>query len=703
MHETPNDIEQIFQRAAELHRQGLAEDAETLYLDLLKLQPTHVSALTNLGVLQAARGETEKAVHSLTAAVGINPKYADAHYNLGNVYRRAGALEFAAECYRECLRLAPAHENASFNLGLTAKAAGDFPVAEAAFRAVLVTSPTDLPARQQLGEVLARQSKHAEAVAELGRAVADHPASARAYCNLGVLLLGMQRFKEAQPSLQTALKLQPEYPEAHNAYGLVLQSLGRFDDALYHFQQAVTAHPKFEEAWNNWAINLAEQGMIAEAVDCLNTAIERGAGSPALHDNRLVLLFSLPGTTPDILKHEHEAWAERFAPRIPAAPAIHPPPDAKRRLRVGYVSADFREHSVAGMVETLFRNHDRSGFEVFAYSNVGRPDDTTRRLQSSADHWRHIREMNEGQFAGCVRSDGIDVLVDLAGHLAGNRLLGFALRPAAVQLSLYGYPGTTGLKAIDARITDAVSDPPGATEEHWTERLIRLPDVGWVYSPPAEAPPVSPLPAAQAKSFTFGCLANSIKLGPECVAAWAELIRSAPGSKLVLLSGSSQMAKKVLLERFAKVGILRERIAFVERMPRGKYLETLGTFDLALDPFPFNGCTTTADALWMGVPVLTVAGRSSHSRQGAMAMYALGLAEFVADSPDALPALGKMWMGRRNELAQIRAGLRQRMKDSALCAGERYTRNLEDAFRSAWIARVDEIPGPRSDVPDDSQ
>ncbi len=686
-----NDIEQIFARAAECHRSGQLAEAETLYLDLLKLQPTHVSTLTNLGVLQAARGETEHAIHCLTAAVRINPAYADAHYNLGNVYRRSGALDFAAECYRECLRLEPIHENASFNLGLVAKAQGNFPIAEAAFRAVLVTSPGDLPARQQLAEVYSRQGKHGEAVTELQRAVAEHPENARAYCNLGLYLLNAKQPKEAQQALQSALKLGANYPEAHNGYGLVLQSLHRYDDALYHFQQAVTIQPNFEEAWNNWAINLAEQGMIAEAVDCLRTAIERGANTPAIHDNLLLLLHSLSGTTPEQIRDEHLAWAAKFAAETPPRPAPLEPHDPNRRLRIGYVSADFRQHSIAGLVESLFQHHDRERVEIFAYSNVADSDDATRRLQTLTDHWQPIREMNERTFAECVAADKIDVLIDLSGHFAGNRLLGFSLRPAAIQMGLYGYPSTTGMKAMDYRITDSISDPPGATEQLWSERLLRLPEVGWVYQPPKDAPPVSPLPASASKAFTFGCLANSTKFSDECVNTWANLIRHSPGSKLVLLSGSSQMAKKALMERFAKAGILRERIAFVERMPRAKYFETLGSFDLALDPFPFNGCTTTADALWMGVPVLTVAGSSFLSRQGAMAMFSLGLSDFVADSAEVLPALGKMWMGRRSELATLRAGLRERMISSPLCDGERFARNLEAAYRGAWVSRLGEM------------
>lgn len=683
-----NEIERFFESAVKLHREKNFPVAEQVYRELLQLIPTHVSALTNLGALYAEQGDTEKAIHCQTSAITINPEYPDAHYNLGNIYRRTGALAFAAECYRECLRLEPTHESASFNLGLTAKAQGEFGIAEAAFLAVLITSPGDLPARQQLAEVLSRQGKHDDAVAQLRKAVAEYPEDARAYCNLGLFLLNAQQPKEAQEALQKALKLKPNYAEAHNAYGLVLQKQFRYDDALYHFQQAVTANPNHSEAWCNWAINLAEQGMIADAVDCLRTAIERKADSPAIHDNLLLLLHSLPNITPEQIRDEHFAWAEKFAPRVPEAPLPHLPHDPNRRLRLGYVSADFRQHSIAGLAEVLFRHHDREKVEVFAYSNVAQPDETTRRLQTLADHWQPIRELNERQFATCVIADRIDVLVDLSGHLAGNRLLGLAERPAALQVSLYGYPSTTGLKAMDCRISDAVSDPPGATEALWSEELMRLSEVGWVYHPPTDAPEVGPLPAALSRAFTFGCLANSTKLGDECVGTWAKLIQQAPGSKLVLLTGSSQMATKYLRERFSKAGILRERITFVERMPRAKYFELLGTFDLALDPFPFNNCTTTADALWMGVPVLSVAGSSYASRQGAMQLYAVGLPEFVADSPDALPAIGKIWMGRRAKLAEIRAGLRERMANSALCDGERYARHLESAYRKAWARRL---------------
>ena len=286
--------------------------------------------------------------------------------------------------------------------------------------------------------------------------------------------------------------------------------------------------------------------------------------------------------------------------------------------------------------------------------------------------------------AETIQADEIDVLIDLSGHTAGNRLGVLARRPAPVQATLFGYPNTTGLGAVDYRITDPISDPPGLTEEFYVEGLLRLPETAWVYQPPEAAPPVTPSPAAGRKTFTFGCLNNPAKISDACFATWSKLIQTTPGTRLVILAGQSQAGAKRLLDRFAKAGILRDRIELVMRLPKQQYFEAYQLIDISLDPFPYNGGVTTVDSLWMGVPVLGIAGQSYLSRQGAMVMNAVGLPEFVAESSEDLIRKAKGWLNRRPELAAIRAGLRDRVRKAPIADGPRYVRNLEIAVRNAW-------------------
>jgi predicted O-linked N-acetylglucosamine transferase (SPINDLY family) len=357
-------------------------------------------------------------------------------------------------------------------------------------------------------------------------------------------------------------------------------------------------------------------------------------------------------------------------------------------MRVGYLSADFRTHTVASFIETRLRHHNRDQVEVYADAQVLRPDETTGRLQAMADHWQPVGGLTDSQAFDQIRGDNLDVLIDLGGHTAGNRLLVMAVRPAPVQATLFGYPNTTGLKSVDYRISDPISDPPGLTEALYPETLMRLPETAWVYAPPVDAPPVTPLPAESHHGVTFGCLNNAAKISEACLETWATILHSIPGSRLVLLAGQSHAGAKRLLDRFAESGILRERVELIFRVPKHEYFATYGRFDLSLDPFPYNGGVTTGDSLWMGVPVLTVAGASYVSRQGVMAMTTVGLPEFVAESPQDLVRLAQEWTSRRQELASVRAGLRDRLAKSPLADGPRYVRNLEVALRQAWRQRL---------------
>lgn len=686
------DLNAAFADAVARHQAGDLAAAEQQYRAILAEFPGHAPTLCNLGVVVARAGRYDEAARLYSLALAATPGYPDAHFNLGNLHRRAGQFGDAAANYRACLDANPSHASAAYNLGLTLSAVGDLAGAIDCYARVARLEPANPDAQARLGDALVRAGRLDDGIAAFRKAVELRPNDHRGLYNLGLGLSNAGKTTEAAEYIQKALKLSPGYAEAHNALGLNLEAQGRKDDALFHYQEAVRLKPDLSDGWSNLGTNLAEQGRTDEAIGCLRESLTLKPNVPPIHSNLLLLLNYPSNLAPDAVRDEHLAWASKFGTPVPDAPPVPPPHDPNRRLRVGYLSADFRGHTVAGFIGTLLKHHDRSKVEAFAYSNVQRPDETTDRLRKLADHWRPVGGLPDEHVYDQVRADRIDVLIDLSGHTAGNRMLVVAARPAPVQVTLFGYPNTTGLKAVDYRVSDAWADPPGVADHLYAEEVLRLPDVAWVYAPPEKAPDVGPLPGANRRTFTFGCLNNPAKISDACLATWAKILQSTPGTRLVVLAGQSQAGAKRLSDRLVKAGILRDRIEMVFRLPKEKYFEAYRQFDVALDPFPYNGGVTTCDALWMGVPVLAVAGTSYVSRQGGMLMHAVGLGEFVADSPESLAKLAKEWTTRRPELAEVRAGLRDRLRASPLCDAGRYVRNLEDALRAAWRKR---LPEPR--------
>ena len=682
------DVNEAFAAAVSRHQAGDGAAAEAMYRDLLTAFGSHAPTLCNLGVLLVQSGRVEEAVGLYNLALATSSDHPDAHFNLGNVYRRSNQLALAASHYQECLKANPRHASAAYNLGLVFSTVGDMPATVECFRTVVRLEPGNAEGHARLGDAHVRSGRLADGIASFRTASILQPDQPRHLYNLGLALANSGATAEASETITRALKLNPNYAEAHNAMGLNLEAQGRKDDALFHYQKAVQLKPDLADAWSNLGTNLSEQGRCDEAIDCLHESLVHKPNAPAIHSNLLLLLNYTSKIAPEEVAREHFAWAARFAPPVPDAPPIPLPHDRTRRLRVGYLSPDFRQHTVSSFIELLLTHHNRDRVEVFAYGSVLRPDDVTARLSRLADHYRPVGGLPDEQVFELIRADQIDVLIDLAGHTAGNRLQLLAARPAPVQCTLFGYPNTTGLAAVDYRITDPLSDPDDGTESLSAETLLRLPEVPWCYAPPKTDVPVTPLPCLAKKWFTFGCLNNPAKISEACLAAWTKLIISIPGTRLVVLGGQSNAGVKKLTDRFVQGGILRDRVEVISRVPKDKYFEAYHQFDATLDPFPYNGGVTTGDSLWMGVPVLTVAGNTYVSRQGLMANAAVGLPEFVADNADSLIELAKGWTKRRDELATIRAGLRERLLSSPLGDAPRYVRNLETALREVWANRL---------------
>lgn len=613
-----------------------------------------------------------------------------------------------------------ANAEAHLRRGIALRARGDQLAAIAAFRQAIGLNARLAEAHHQLGNALKSLGRHGEAMISLRTAALLAPASGAAWLNLGVACLELRRLEEAAACFGNAVRLEPSRPEAWNVFGHGLLTLGRCEEAKRALEKALQLRPGYPAAHDNLGRLLKAQGRSAEALAHHRKAL-LGDPRPQVHSNLLYSLHFPAGIPAEEIAAEHRRWAERHAvPLHPsaagsgagpvlgrpegtrqshpfgtrpsgsvprAASADGPRPGSDGRLRVGYVSPDLCRHAVAYFLEPVLAAHDRSGFEIVCYNDATAADEVTARLRSHASLWRDIAGQSDAQLAGRIRSDGIDILVDLAGHTARNRLLVFARRPAPVQVAWLGYPNTTGLEAIDYRLTDALSDPPGAGDALYTEKLVRLPGAFSCFGPQPESPPVAPPPALAAGCVTFGCFNHLAKLTPPAIDLWARLLRESPTSRLLLKSrGLIDPATAAAVRReFGRRGVEPGRIELNgEELSVAGHLALYGKVDIALDTFPYNGATTTCEALWMGVPVVTLAGATHVSRVGASMLTHLGHPEWVAGSPESYLATCVALASDLPRLSLIRQGLREQMRLSPLCDGPGFTRQLEMAFKEMW-------------------
>lgn len=597
----------------------------------------------------------------------------------------SGRLADAKQQYLEACRSDDRDVEAWVMLGITEGMLGNLPEAEKCLRNAVRISP-DLPeAHFNLGNALKLQGKLEEAIDTYRRAARLRP-DVGTFINLGNTLKQCDRPDEAIECLQQAVSLQPDNADAHYNLGSALRAEGKLDGAVEAYQRAIRLRPDFAEAYNNLGVVLLDQQKFDDAIGCYREALRIKPDHAVAHSN---LLHSLnyQSIEPSAVFHEHQQWDVQHARRQPRYSHYSNVPDPERRLRIGYVSPDLRRHSVAFFIEPLLAQHDRATVEVACYSDVARPDDTTRRLKDAADIWRDIHGLSNERVAEQIRADGIDILVDLAGHAGMHRLLVFARKPAPLQISYLGYPNTTGLATMDYRFTDAWADPPGQTEAFHSEALIRLEPGFLCYQPPPDAPAIAPLPACEAGYVTFGSFNHFTKVNTEVIGTWAAILNAIPGTRLLMkhkLLADAGIRKRIH-ELFSRNGIEQDRVSLLGSMPSTiEHLNTYNRVDIALDTFPYNGTATTCEALWMGVPVITLAGRTHVARVGVSLLAQLRLAECIAQDRKSYIDAAVGMAGDLDRLAGLRAALRRRMQDSPLCDAKTFTGKVERAYRDVW-------------------
>ena len=684
--------QQAFTLALQHHQAGRLAEAEALYRQILSVQPGHSDALHLLGAIALVTGNCEAALALISRADAAQPSHPVYLSNMGEAHRRLGHADEAIACLRRALALQPEFPDALTNLGSAFAQKEQWPEAVACFQRAATLMPDHAGSFENLSLAFTMQGLWMQAVESLRRVLALRPSSAEAHNNLGHALLLTGQWEEAAACCRRATELRPIFIEALNHLGIALTALGRLDDAADALQNALRLQPGCAVTHNNLGNMLRDRGDLDESIAAFRRALEFDPHCVGAHDNLLYSLHFHPrgqgADNGESLAAEHRRWGELHAE--PSGKSILPHGNDRnpaRKLRIGYVSPDFRSHSVACFIEGLLAAHDRAQAEVFCYADLAREDGTSARLRSHVEHWRSITGMSDEKVARLIRADAIDILVDLAGHTSGNRLLVFARKPAPIQVTWLGYCDTTGIAAMDFRLTDAHADPPGATGHLHTEKLVRLPDGAWCFRQPDASPPVAALPAAREGHITFGCFGTRAKMNDEMFAVWSGLLLEVPGSRLLLknLSFREPSLQRRVREVFTDAGITPERIEFLGWLPApGDHLAAYERMDIALDTFPYHGTTTTCEALWMGVPVITLAGRTHASRVGVSLLSNIGLHECIAENADDYIRIAAQLSRDLPRLTQLRTTLRHRMAASPLMDATRFARHVEAACRQMW-------------------
>jgi len=649
------DPQAALNHAMELHRTGRIAEADALYRQLYASFPQAVDLIHLIGLTTCELGRPQEglplieeslrhrpqtahyhanygvklidlrrfdeAVTALTRAVQMEPANPGHHYNLGNAYLQSDRAATSVDCYRRALALNPAHHLAALQLGMALHGAGQRDEGIAHYRRELAARPTDF-------------------------------------------------------ALATNL-------------GALLQDACDIDGAIEVFRQALVHEPKNFFAMNNIAIMLKERGEISESVKLLLRCAELSPTSPEIRSNVILTMHYDPLQPDEAIAEQHREWNRRFVPTSSGAGHLNDP-SPTRRLRIGYVSADLRDHVVGRALLPAFRQHDHAAFEIFCYSTC--PEQAlTKEFQKRADHWRAMAGASDQDFLRQVREDRIDILLDLSLHTSDNRLGVFAAKPAPVQVSWLGYPEASGLSTMDWRISDRFLEPPGGNRVAVGEEKAWLHPDCWTCFEPAEGyPEVNPLPSAEGRPFTFGCFNNYCKINDAVLHAWSRILNAVPDSRLRLLTKPGTHRRRTL-EFMANQGIGAERIVFQDYAPhtaelsQGKLLGRYHDIDLALDTFPYNGMSTTLDALWMGVPVVSVVGPRNLGRAGLSLLSNVGLPQFAVPSVDAYVEAAVSFSQEKPALAKLRAELRGRMQASPLLDAAGFTRKLEAGFRDMWV------------------
>ena len=709
--------------AARLHQAKDYAAAEQAYRYVLARQPNQTDVLLLLGTLLHETGRHEESVETLRRGIAVTHHPAELRRAMVGPLVALGELPAAMDQAREVVRLTPASPDAHLTVAQLLTRIGNLAAAEAHARRAVELAPSSAVGWLVLARVLANTNRATDAMAAFDRAVAIAPTFAdaiieRAYLlqqhgrladavtgyeqglrlspqnlvalnNAGTTYVMLGRPDLALPFLQEAARLSPGEARPRNNVGVALKEAGRIDEAAAHLTEAARLDPAYAAPPSNIGLCHAAVGDHRRAIAAFQLAESIEPTSDVAGSNALLSMLAMDGVDPAAVRVAHRDWGRRFADPVGMSPPVVADRSPGRRLRVGYVSPDFRNHSVRHFIEPVLAAHDRSAVEVFCYAAGRRRDEVTDRLAKLADHWHDVAALGAAATADLVRAHQIDVLVDLAGHTSDNRLLTLARRPAPVQVTYLGYPATTGVAAVGYRLTDGVADPQGV-DAAYVERLVRLPDAFFVYADDPGKPYDPALPADRNGHVTFGAFNSFSKVTPTTLAAWATILSAVPNSRLLFKAQplGNPSTRAAVVAAFAAAGVAADRLDLRTWVPVAEHTALLGSVDLMLDTFPYNGHTTTCQGLWMGAPTLTRHGGEFRGRVGLSIYTHLGRPEFAVDSVEAYVRRAVELATDVTRLRELRPTWRERMAASPLCDGPRFTRGLEAAYREMWMAAV---------------
>lgn len=667
------------------HQTGRFKAAAELMRKVITLRPSHAESYFNLGVAQQADGAFDEAIDSYRNAISLRPNYAEAHNNLGDALMSRGKLEEAISAFQAAVVLRPSYADACSNLGAALKHKGELEEAIAAYRQAIALRADFSEAHYNLGNALQDSGQLDEAIASYRRAIALRGDIPEAHNNLGNALKCNGQFDEAINACRAAISLRPNYAQAHSNLGAILQERGRLDEAVAACQAAIALHPTLPEARNNLGTALKDKGQLDAAIASYRQAIALQPGLAQAASNLVYILNFHPAYDACAIAEELRRWNQEYAEPLQSSIQAHPNGrDVHRPLRIGYLSPDFRDHVIGRNIMPLFSHCDHERSQVTCYSRVVSPDALTAQFKRHSDGWRNIVGVPDERVAAQIRDDRIDILVDLTMHLAGNRLLIFARKPAPLQVTFAGYPGSTGLRAIDYRLSDPYLDPPGADDSIYSEKTVRLPDSFWCYDPLDDNDlAVSALPALKNGFVTFGCLNNFCKINDRVLHLWAHVLRRAEDAHLLLLARAGSHQQHTL-DVLRHDGIDLRRVEFVPPHPRRAYLELYHRIDVGLDTFPYNGHTTSLDSCWMGVPVVTLVGQTVVSRAGWSQLSNLGLTELAGNADEQFVQVAVELANDLTRLGRLRSTLRKRMEQSPLMDATKFAQSIEASYRQMW-------------------
>lgn len=625
----------------------------------------------------------EEACSQLERAVRAAPNNVRFLSNLGGVYGMLGRGREAVGVLFRAIALKPDFAEAVFTLALTFEGRGEWAAAAACHQRALELEPSLAQAAERLASVEARQSALVAAVPK-ARGLDLDESPAELFTALGTLLRVGGAVDHATAWYRAALKLEPQSAYVHTALGSIHADAGRLDEAIVDFRRALQIDETFHLARGYLDTALDDAGRYDETEAVYRDAIRLRPDDPLAQS---VLLFNMqfwPNVSASDILAEARAWNARHARPLTAQALPHENDRSpERRLRIGYVSPNFKDHVLSRFSIPLLRNHDHRQVEVFCYSSAEQPSPETALIRACADVWREVAALDDAALCGVIRRDQIDILVDLNMHMLGRRLLAFARRPAPVQICWLAYPGTTGLEAMDYRLSDPYLDPADADTQVYSEETIRLPDSFWCYDPLTDVPEVSPLPALAEGRITFGSLNHFRKVNAGVLRLWARVLGAVPQSRLILVAPEGRVRDR-LHSFFEAAGVQRDRIEFVGRCARLDYLNRYREIDIGLDTFPYNGHTTSLDALWMGVPTVTLVGETVVGRGGVCQSMNMGMPELIATTQEEYVEVARSLANDLEHLSRLRQTLRARLQQSPLMDAARFARNLESVYRDVW-------------------